>query len=883
MATGGYDSVVDSRVTCSVCLEPFKGRHPKLLPCFHTFCSPCLTQLTERQVSQTLKSPNLSEDDGKKSHKATPVSIICPTCRTPTPLPPGGVSRLQGNFYLDHDEKQAIKPQRYLCDLCEEGHEAKHTCAECLTYFCSRCQRTHDKICKKARVSGVNTKPAADGKEQPATNTHVDQVEMEKVLKKLSEQENKLGQERRAREHDIHVRYVTLMRHAGEARDESLASLRDVTQAMNDVIQTDVAMARDALGRQKQRGSDSVTGQQSSGCADGVISETNRRRFEDLLQKNEDLDLLNYQLAEIFREPLVRSIRNFMGNVDNQDLHRDSDKTKCNAQASYDASLKENTGGALSSQVEQLSEKFRHSEQLVSTLQAQNTLLCRDLASVHDRNNALLGDVTALKKEMTSLRDEGTNIRDDVSTLRCLGDKTSLLRQENQQLRTDLNSLQADIKKLQGGQNTLKAAQDKLQTEQNTLKAGQDKLKTEQSTLKAAQGKLQTQQNTLKAGQDKLQTEQSTLKAGQDKLQTQQNTLKAGQDKLQTEQNTLKAGQDKLQTEQNTLKAGQDKLQTQQSTLKACQDKLQTEQNTLKAGQDKLQTQQSTLKAGQDKLKTEQNTLKAGQDKLQTEQNTLRAGQDKLQTQQNTLKAGQDKLQTEQNTLRAGQDKLQTEQNTLRAGQDKLQNTLKTAQEKLQTEQNTLKAAHDQFWTSQNKLQADVGTVRSDVGNLKQNIAKLRTDMTSSEVTLTKARMSVSFLENEISKASAQVTFHTVLSSKKTTEQPETLICDYIVSNVGGGYNTETGVFTAPVSGCYCFMVTSCPYDTDLSIKGCLEIMLDDKRVGYLCATGEGMCASHTAVPVHAGQEVWLRTFGGSVFYGGCCTTFTGVLLQTDL
>ncbi|KAK7103403.1 hypothetical protein V1264_018308 [Littorina saxatilis] len=794
MATGGYDSVVDSRVTCSVCLEPFKGRHPKLLSCFHTFCSPCLTQLTERQVSRTLKSPKLSEDDGNKSHKATPVSIICPTCRTPTPLPPGGVSRLQGNFYLDHDEKQAIKPQRYMCDLCEEGHEAKHTCAECLTYFCSRCQRTHDKICKKARVSGVNTKPAADGKEQPATNTDVDQVEMvEKVLKKLSEQENKLGQERRAREHDIHVRYASVICHAGEARDESLASLRDVTQTTNDVIQTDVAMARDALSRLKQRRSDSDTGQQSSGCPEGVISETNRRRLEELLQKTEDGGLLNYQPDDSFTEPLVRSLRHFMGSVlasgqEESDESSGLPDTDASSGPRH-SSPSDGRGDELVSTVQQLQARHTHSDTMITTLQNPNALLCRDLASFHD-------EVSALKKEVASLREADKKLEDDTTSLRGdqarMLDKTSLLCQENQQLRTDLNSLQADTYKLRNEQ-------------------------------------------------DKLQTDQNTLKAGQDKLQTDQNTLKAGQDKLHTEQNTLKAGQDKFHTEQNTLKAGQDKLQTQQ--------------NKLKAGQDKFQTQQSTLKAGQDKLQTEQNTLKAGQDKLQTQQNTLRAGQDKLQTEQIMLRAGQNKLQTEQNTLKADQGKLQTEQNTLK------------------TEQDNLKS----------RVQSDVGAITSDVGNLKQHTARLGTDTTSLQDTLNKASFALTILEKQMNKASAQVAFHAGLIDNKTTKRPETLMCDDIITNVGGGYNDQTGVFTAPVSGCYCFMVTSCPNNTDLSVQGCLDIKLDDKDVGYLLTSGTGMCASHAAVHVHAGQKVRLESYGGSTFCGGSCTTFTGVLLQPDL
>ena len=35
----------DFREFCSLCLECYQGRTPKILPCFHTFCLPCLTAL----------------------------------------------------------------------------------------------------------------------------------------------------------------------------------------------------------------------------------------------------------------------------------------------------------------------------------------------------------------------------------------------------------------------------------------------------------------------------------------------------------------------------------------------------------------------------------------------------------------------------------------------------------------------------------------------------------------------------------------------------------------------------------------------------------------------------------------------------------------------
>ena len=54
MATGGRDSPSasgikrkdeDFRHSCGLCLEPYRDRIPKLLPCYHSYCLPCLRDL----------------------------------------------------------------------------------------------------------------------------------------------------------------------------------------------------------------------------------------------------------------------------------------------------------------------------------------------------------------------------------------------------------------------------------------------------------------------------------------------------------------------------------------------------------------------------------------------------------------------------------------------------------------------------------------------------------------------------------------------------------------------------------------------------------------------------------------------------------------------
>ena len=64
---------IDSKLECSICLKKFK--EPKLLPCFHTFCKPCL----ERLVVQ-----------GPEGQ-----SLTCPNCEQEVNLPENGVAGLQ--------------------------------------------------------------------------------------------------------------------------------------------------------------------------------------------------------------------------------------------------------------------------------------------------------------------------------------------------------------------------------------------------------------------------------------------------------------------------------------------------------------------------------------------------------------------------------------------------------------------------------------------------------------------------------------------------------------------------------------------------------------------------------------------------------------------
>eukprot|EP00745_Piridium_sociabile_P015159 TRINITY_DN22352_c0_g1_i6.p1 TRINITY_DN22352_c0_g1~~TRINITY_DN22352_c0_g1_i6.p1 ORF type:complete len:146 (+),score=31.81 TRINITY_DN22352_c0_g1_i6:118-555(+) len=132
--------------------------------------------------------------------------------------------------------------------------------------------------------------------------------------------------------------------------------------------------------------------------------------------------------------------------------------------------------------------------------------------------------------------------------------------------------------------------------------------------------------------------------------------------------------------------------------------------------------------------------------------------------------------------------------------------------------------------------------------------------------------------------ANTQVAFRAWLTKPVITSKEETLICEGIYSNVGGGYDGHTGVFTAPLGGTYCFMANASPNSHDVEKTARLAIVVDSVFKGYVLSDGYSWSTGHTVVKMTAGQRVWLRTYGdGENTFSSGWTFFTGMLLQADV
>lgn len=120
-------------VHCTICTEPYNA--PKMLPCLHSFCLPCL------------------ERWARNSHNR---SFSCPKCRRTVYLPRDGVSGLPHNFFvvslmerLEEINRLSNEHLDYNCNICRNGNDTMF-CLDCKMHICHDCKVTHDRLTRSS-------------------------------------------------------------------------------------------------------------------------------------------------------------------------------------------------------------------------------------------------------------------------------------------------------------------------------------------------------------------------------------------------------------------------------------------------------------------------------------------------------------------------------------------------------------------------------------------------------------------------------------------------------------------------------------------------------------------------------------------------------------
>ncbi|XP_076448159.1 uncharacterized protein LOC143284906 [Babylonia areolata] len=425
----------------------------------------------------------------------------------------------------------------------------------------------------------------------------------------------------------------------------------------------------------------------------------------------------------------------------------------------------------------------------------------------------------------------------------------------NQDLTMEMGRLKEDLEKFKAEQKEIVY---ELRRKDSLLKEDLEKFKAEQREIVQELGKKET---LLKEGLEKFKAEQRGVVQELGKKET---LLKEGLEKFKAEQR----GMVQELGRKGLLKQDLEKFKVEQKEIvqelwKKVGD-LSEELTALDDGQQQQQQQQSApAPASQDK-----NTGSGKPGILKSLFNRTQSTSADVSRKLEALQKEQSKQGERMDSMKTNVDKkmldMETEHATLQDQVSALEQSFSEEQQRLKD----LKAVTEQEEASLRKLLAEE----------QKRLEKL---------------------EEEIEVSSHAVSFHAKLRTKVTMRtrtsssssepnepggQPrQALVLEDVVSNHGGGYDPSTGLFTCPQAGTYCFMATSSPnHPDDPRAMAALDLVVEGKVRGGLCAYGHHWATGHCVVRLREGQQVWLRIHPGEQRYAArWWTTFTGMLLKT--
>ncbi|XP_025081711.1 uncharacterized protein LOC112556692 [Pomacea canaliculata] len=210
-------------VTCAVCMEVY--RSPRFLPCYHSFCLPCLEELANKH--------------GK--------IIRCPTCRAPATVPPGGVCDLQVNFYFTEEALEEVRNEK------SQSRCPVHT-KECVIFYCTQCDQAICIRCKLTKHEGHTTE---DLSEKVARCKKTIEDKLQSIMANISLGKDKLEfcrqnekgalEKRAAVRKQIQVRYDVIVAMATKYRDEALQELEITCDDVEKGLSADTQRVQDEL------------------------------------------------------------------------------------------------------------------------------------------------------------------------------------------------------------------------------------------------------------------------------------------------------------------------------------------------------------------------------------------------------------------------------------------------------------------------------------------------------------------------------------------------------------------------------------------------------------------------------------------------------------
>ena len=133
-------------VICPICLDYYKD--PRLLPCSHTFCFLCITQLSSHNKQDSSDSSDDDSDSGADSKHTFRCPLKDGTTLEKarlTDLPVNRIAKTMVELFLTSYSKTEKHEYQSFCDSCSKNH-IERWCLECSRQFCGTCVVAHSRI-----------------------------------------------------------------------------------------------------------------------------------------------------------------------------------------------------------------------------------------------------------------------------------------------------------------------------------------------------------------------------------------------------------------------------------------------------------------------------------------------------------------------------------------------------------------------------------------------------------------------------------------------------------------------------------------------------------------------------------------------------------------
>ncbi|KAL8602043.1 hypothetical protein ACOMHN_007313 [Nucella lapillus] len=440
----------------------------------------------------------------------------------------------------------------------------------------------------------------------------------------------------------------------------------------------------------------------------------------------------------------------------------------------------------------------------------------------------------------------------------------------------NLNDLYQKVEDLAGQVTTLQSTNTQLTLHVNPLSSTHSKLLTDHSVVQREVTSLREKNDQLTSGQASLQREVRALRdkqaiAHQDLavLTAEKDKACAGLAKLQADILSMQTDTSLQQTDILRLKADHGQVAAK---LSAIQTEIAANKTDIAANKTDITANKSDITANKTDITANNSDITANKTNITSNKTYIAANKSDITANKSDITA----MQTAIKALEGGQTSTKKDVDQLKTDCGQLTSDMAQVQGKLK---------------SVDRLRSDMAQVQGklkSVDRLTSNMAQVQGKFKSVDRLtsyMAKIQGKLSNLESQFATANTQVGFTAWLTQTVTTSrQEQTLICDEVGINEGGGYDGGTGVFTAPVTGTYLFLAYASPGDLDGEKAAGLDIVLDGVIKGGVYSKGISCSTEHSVVKMTSGQKMWLRTGGdGEYTFGEGWTQFSGMLLQAEV